>query len=97
MRATWTQGMRLRSLSVMLIISAAMIICIILAHWRGARETELENQRYREEHSLFEDIVVGGRLMQETFLRRDEEGNGSSTQPGIFQDGHISISRNFRH
>ena len=74
MRATWTQGMRLRSLSVMLIISAAMIICIILAHWRGARETELENQRYREEHSLFEDIVVGGRLMQETFLRRDEEG-----------------------
>ena len=76
--------MRLRSLSVMLIISAAMIICIILAHWRGARETELENQRYREEHSLFEDIVVGGRLMQETFLRRDEEGKWELYAAGDF-------------
>ena len=68
----------------MLIISAAMIICIILAHWRGARETELENQRYREEHSLFEDIVVGGRLMQETFLRRDEEGKWELYAAGDF-------------
>ena len=45
---------------------------------------EQENQKYREEHSLFEDIVVGGRLMQETFLRRDEEGKWELYAAGDF-------------
>ena len=50
----------------MLMISAVMIVCIIFAQRRSALETEQENQKYREEHSLFEDIVIGGRLMQGT-------------------------------
>ena len=64
MRVTWTHGVKRKILSAMLMISAVMIVCVIFAQRRSALETEQENQKYREEHSLFEDIVIGGRLMQ---------------------------------
>lgn len=66
MKVTWKKSMKKRLLSLMLVISAVMVLCVILAEQRSAKEIEKEDLEYRAEHSLFEDIVVGGRLLQGT-------------------------------
>lgn len=58
--------MKGKRLSVMLIFSAVMIALVIFSELFHAHKIQEENQRYWEEHSLFEDIAVGGRLQQGT-------------------------------
>ena len=89
MRVTWNRGMKGKFLSVMLVISLLMVLILFLSEQRRASEIEEEDREYRSEHSLFEDIVVGGRLLQGTSAFADSlyesenltsEGRGLSSE-----------------
>lgn len=43
-------------LSVMLIFSAVLAVCLLVSELHRIRETEEENQKYMAEHSLFEEF-----------------------------------------
>lgn len=76
MRVTWKKSMKGKLLSVMLIISLVMVLILILSEQRRASEIEEEDREYRSEHSLFETIVVGGRLLQGTSAFGDSISGG---------------------
>jgi hypothetical protein len=48
----------------MLIFSAVLAVCLLVSELHRIRETEEENQKYMAEHSLFEDIVIGGNQLE---------------------------------